>query len=179
MIFKSHTSEKQRWSVFECCRTRKGVLEQGFRAPSGFAARPRSGFERPVAAEHGRAVVSSAKQALGGVFECRIPGLNSFRFPNRAEDLLYNITFKKSPLESRNGKTCSHSAALQNTAHAQYLCQLGLRKLRKLEKTKKTRENQENSRKLRKRDKTQGKLARARKSRKLKKTGTTQDKPFS
>ena len=54
----------------ECCRTRKGVLERWFRVPSGFAARPSSHFERPVATEHGRAVISSAKHALCGVFEC-------------------------------------------------------------------------------------------------------------
>ena len=46
-------------------------LEQRFRALAGFAARPSSDFERPVAAEHARAVISSGmceKAALGRRF---------------------------------------------------------------------------------------------------------------
>ena len=46
------------------------VLERWFRAPKGFAARRSRDFEWLVAAEHGRAVISSAKHALCGVFEC-------------------------------------------------------------------------------------------------------------
>ena len=66
------------------------MLKRRSRAPGSVAARPSNDFERPMAAEHGAAVISSAKHGLCGVFEWRIPSLNPFRFSNRAEDLLYN-----------------------------------------------------------------------------------------
>ena len=59
---------------------------------SGFEARSSSDFECPVAVEHGRAVISSAKHALCSVFwasfkqsSCRI-WWNSFRFPWQTVD---------------------------------------------------------------------------------------------
>ena len=62
---------KRRGCVFECCRTRSSLLEQRFRAPSSFEARASSDFERPVPAEHTRAMVSSGmweRATLGRCF---------------------------------------------------------------------------------------------------------------
>ena len=50
-------------------RIQQRLLEQRFGALTGFEARPSSDFERPVAAKHGRSVVTNANHALCDVFE--------------------------------------------------------------------------------------------------------------
>ena len=51
-------------------KTERAVEEQWFRALSCFEARPSNDFGRPMAAEHGRATISSAKHSLCNGFEC-------------------------------------------------------------------------------------------------------------
>ena len=52
----------------KCCRIQRRLLEQRFRALSGFEAWPSSDFERPVAAEHADATISSRKNNSGAAF---------------------------------------------------------------------------------------------------------------
>ena len=69
-------------SVSKCCRIRRSLLEQRFRALIGFEARPISDFERPVSTEHARAATSSVlweNTALVGRFRM-LP--NNFTFTN-------------------------------------------------------------------------------------------------
>ena len=47
-----------------------------------------------MAAERGRAVISSAKHALCGVFECCQPVFHFFQVSTRAEDILSNNIYK-------------------------------------------------------------------------------------
>ena len=52
--------QKQRWGcVFQCCRIRRSLLAQRFWELSGSQSRPSSYFERPMAAEHTRSMISS------------------------------------------------------------------------------------------------------------------------
>ena len=69
--FQAECAKRHYWGgVFECGQMRRSLLEQRFRALSVIGARTSSGFERPVAAEHTRTVISTAKHAPCGVFEC-------------------------------------------------------------------------------------------------------------
>ena len=70
----------------------KSKLDQRFRAPSGQKASSSSGFERPVATEHARAVilsVQSKKLRLCCVFQCcrAVKAFNAFNFSRQAGDL--------------------------------------------------------------------------------------------
>ena len=66
--------------IRKCRRIQKRLLEQRFKALAGFEARPSNDFERPVAAQHARAVISSEKTTLGQRFRM----LSNAKKPPRA-----------------------------------------------------------------------------------------------
>ena len=58
----------------ECCRTRKCmIIRVVISSDRCLEARKSNDFERLVAAEHSRAMISRKKHALCGVFECCLP----------------------------------------------------------------------------------------------------------